>query len=109
MLNLTPQERQVILFLIIVALIGIGINFLGKRYSQVKVIAYLNQDIGKINLNKADKDMLMGVSGIGEKIAERIIEYRERHIKFKYIEELKDIKGISESKYEAIKEYFYLE
>lgn len=106
---LTHQERQVILFLIIVALIGIGINFLGKRYSKVEVIAYLSQEIGKVNLNKADKDMLMGVSGIGEKIAQRIIEYRERHIKFKYIEELKDIKGIGESKYEAIKEYFYLE
>jgi len=106
---LTHQERQVILFLIIITLIGIGINFLGKRYSQVKIIACLHQNLGKINLNKADKDMLMGVSGIGEKTAQRIIEYRQKQGSFEDIEELKNIKGISINKYEVIKEYFYLE
>jgi len=109
MFDLTRQERRVSLFLLTVALIGIGINFLIKRYSKIEVVAYLSQDMGKINLNKADKEMLMGICGIGEKIAQRIIEYRQRHIKFKYIEELKNIKGINNSKYQAIKEYFYLE
>lgn len=109
MFNLTRQERQVILFLIITTLAGIGINFLNKRYSQVRIIAYLSQDINKISLNKADRQMLTDISGIGDKLAQRIIEYRNNCGNFKGIEELKNIKGISQSKYEAIKDYFYLE
>lgn len=109
MFNLTLQERQVILFLIAVALAGTGINFLTKRYSQVKVIACINQDAGRVDLNKADKETLMGVSGVGEKLAQRIIEYRQDRGGFKAQEELKNIKGIGKSKYEAIKEYFVVE
>ena len=109
MFNLTLQERQVILFLIIVASVGIGINFFTKRYSQVKIIAYLNQDISKINLNNADKEALMGVSGIGDKIAQRIIEYRRLKGYFKDIEDLRNIKGINRYRYESIKDYFIIE
>lgn len=109
MFNLTKQERQVVLFLIIAALAGSGINYLVKKYSSVKVVAYFNQDISRVNLNRADKEALMGAWGIGEKLAGRIIEYRKKQGSFRDIEELKNIKGISGSKYEAIKEYFYLE
>ena len=108
-MNLTRQERQVILFLIFVALLGLGINLLSKHCSEIRVIGYVNQDIGKINLNQASKTILIDVPGIGKILAQRIIEYREQNGKFKYIAELKDIKGIGKSKYEAIKEYFTVE
>lgn len=106
MLNLTHQERWVILFLITVALVGLGINFLVKKNSQVIVISYLNQDIGKIDINEADIDTLKGIKGVGEKLAKEIISYRNQRGGFKDIEELKNIKGIGKSKYEAIKDYF---
>lgn len=109
MFNLTKQERQVILFLISVALIGIGINFLIKKYSQSKIITYLSHDINKIDLNNADKTMLMSVPGIGEILAQRIIEYRRFKDNFKEIEELKNIKGIGKFKYDSIKDYFLIE
>ncbi|MBL7130105.1 MAG: helix-hairpin-helix domain-containing protein [Candidatus Omnitrophica bacterium] len=107
--NLTPQERQVILFLIIVALIGLGINLLSKHFSQAKIIRYINQDIGKINLNQADKQILATVPGIGKTLAQRIIERRNRERGFKNIDQLKNIKGIGKSRYEAIKDYFIIE
>ena len=84
-------------------------NFLTKKYSQVKIISYLNRDIGRINLNTADEELLMGVRGIGEKLAQRIVDYRNRQGSFKEAEELKNIKGITNFKYESIKEYFYIE
>ena len=105
MFNLTQQERQVILFLITIVVIGIGINFLAKRYSKSKVFYNIYQDIGKINLNTADKDLLMSVSGIGEKLAQRIIEYRDKEASFSQIEELKKIKGITDDRYDKIKDY----
>jgi len=105
MFNLTRQERQVILFIITVALLGGAIDFLAKKYSGLKTIACFNQDIGKLNLNTADKELLMSVPGIGEKLAYRIVEYRENNKTFGSKEELKNIKGISEYRYEKIKDY----
>lgn len=103
MFSLTRQERQVILFLITLALIGTGTDFLVKKYSSVKTIAGFSQDIVKIDINTADKDLLMSIPGIGEKLAQRIVEYRGRRKKIQTIEELKNIKGITDYRYEKIK------
>jgi len=106
MFGLAREERKVILFFITIALVGIGLNSLLKKYSPAKTISCFSQDIGKIDLNKADKDLLMSVPGIGEKLAQRIIEYREKQIVFSGIEELKNIRGITDYKYEKIKDSF---
>ena len=106
MLNLTRQERQVVLFLVSVALLGAGIDFLLKKYSPTKSVAVFTQDLGKIDLNSAGKDLLMSVPGIGEKIAQRIIEYRKERAEFKEAAELMNIKGITKYRYEKMKDSF---
>ncbi|MFC1658786.1 ComEA family DNA-binding protein [Candidatus Omnitrophota bacterium] len=103
---LTKQEHGVILFLTIVALIGLGINFLDKHYSQIRIIGYLSQDVAKLNLNQADEEELIDVPGIGVKLAQRIIDYRKHKEKFVDIAELKNIQGIGDYKYMVIKDYF---
>lgn len=59
---------------------------------------------GKININKATKEELDTLPGIGESTAQKIIKYREEHGSFKNIEELKEVKGIGDAKYEEIKD-----
>lgn len=56
----------------------------------------------KININTASKEELMKISGIGESTANKIISYRENK-KFNTIEELKNIPGIGDSKFESFK------
>ena len=109
MFNLTQEERKVILFLAAIALLGIGANYLVKRLSVTRNLPCLSSSLGKINLNKADKSLLMKVSGIGEKLAQRIIEYRDKQEGFSGIEELKGIKGITETKFSRISEYLTVE
>lgn len=104
--SLTPQERRVVLFLAGIALLGIGTDFLLKRRFPGKAVSSLSCDIGKVDLNSADKELLMEVPGIGDKLARRIIEYREKQKTFYSIEELKNIQGIGNYKYERIKGSF---
>lgn len=47
-----------------------------------------------ININTADKELLMSIKGIGEKRAEAIIAYRDKNGPFKTIDQLADVKGV---------------
>ena len=108
-MDLTRQERMVILFMFCVVLTGLGIDFLTKHFSRIRIIGYTSQGVGKINLNQAARENLMEVRGIGDKLAQRIIDYRRENGNFKDVAELKNINGIGKSKYEAIKDYFTVE
>ena len=63
-----------------------------------------SNDNGKVNINKASITELQKISGIGESTAKKIIEYRNTNGKFKSIEDLKNIQGIGDKKYDSIKE-----
>ena len=57
-----------------------------------------------IDINTADTETLEKLDGIGEALAERIRDYRETHGGFGVIEEIMNVPGISESKFEDIKD-----
>ena len=57
---------------------------------------------GKVNINTADEDELMTLSGIGESRAKAIIAYREENGKFESIEDIMKIDGIKEKMFEKI-------
>ena len=61
------------------------------------------QDV--ININTATQEELDTLPGIGSATATKIIEYRKEKGKFKQKEEIKEVSGIGEAKYEKIKEY----
>ena len=59
---------------------------------------------GKVNLNTADREELMTLRGIGESKAQAIIRYREEQGPFRTIEEVMNISGIKEAAFEKIKD-----
>ena len=105
MLSLTTEERKVLVFLLGVALMGAGISYAAKMFAPVERIARLESDFGKVDLNSADKDALKSVPGIGEKLAGRIIAFREEKAGLSDIEQIKEIKGLTGGKFDKIKNY----
>lgn len=59
---------------------------------------------GKVNLNTATAADLQKLNGIGEKKAEQIIAYREQKGGFKSIDELKEVSGIGDKTFDALKD-----
>jgi len=57
----------------------------------------------KVNINLADSTELQQLSGIGEKKAEQIMNYRQENGSFQKIEDLKNVSGIGEKTFEALR------
>jgi len=66
-------------------------------------------DIVKINLNKATVAELTQLKGIGQKYAERIVEFREKNGPFTKTEDLMNVKGISLKTWEKNKDLITVE
>ena len=56
-----------------------------------------------VNLNKASLEELQIVRGIGPAIADRIMQYRQEHGRFEKLEDITQVKGIGEAKFQKIK------
>lgn len=81
-----------------------------QEVEELKSIGKLNEEIdnttkkdNKININTATQAELEEITGIGPSLAQKIIEYRESNGKFKDIEELKNVSGIGDKKFESMK------
>ena len=109
MLNLTSDERKVVVFLSAVFLVGLGVDFTIKQFNPAESLVYFSDKMGRINLNTADRKLLMSISGIGEKLSQRIIEFRDSQGGFNNVEELQGIKGITTAKFNEIKDYLITE
>lgn len=59
---------------------------------------------GKININTDNSSTLQTLPGIGPVLSERIIEYRNQNGLFGIIDDIKDVSGIGEKKFEGIKD-----
>ena len=64
-----------------------------------------NSNNSKVNINTGGVEELKALPGVGDLLAQKIIDYREENGKFKTIDELKNVSGIGDKKFESMKEY----
>lgn len=87
-----------------------------KRFAVIGIVIFfafagivMAADSAKVDLNKASIQELTQLKGIGEKFAERIIEYREKNGKFEKVEDIMKVKGIGQKKFDTIKDLIFVE
>lgn len=59
---------------------------------------------GKVNINTATQSELDTLPGIGETLAKRILDYRSTNGPFKSIEDIRNVNGIGQKKYDDMKD-----
>jgi competence protein ComEA len=79
---------------------------LGMTISSVSVLAQKSSPAvtERINLNSATLEQLQTLPGIGPVIAKSIIDHRAKVGKFSRIEEIINVKGVGEKKFQKIKD-----
>ncbi len=87
----------------IIPKIGEDIENTTKDTDESKSVESKSED-SKININTANIQELDALPGVGEATANKIISYRDEKGKFNNIEEIKNVNGIGDKKYEDIKE-----
>lgn len=79
------------------------LNTPGTSQSSTPASSVPNQ--GKVNINTATLEELMTLEGIGPVYAQDIIDYREANGPFTDIKQIKNVSGIGDKRYEAIKDF----
>ena len=77
-------------------------------YNKQLIIINKQKQEELISINTATLKQLCTLPGIGETIAQRIIDYREYVGSFLKIEDLMQVKGIGQNKFNKIKQYITL-
>ena len=104
----TADERMLNLAAKLVDEMVIYVPTEGEQTSFLRPIVQVpgtTSDSELININTSDENELMTLSGIGPSKAKAIINYREENGLFQSIEQLKEVSGIGDQTFEAIKDF----
>ncbi len=122
MLNKNYSTEKILLIVALILFAGIiFFNAFYKSDASIPSVIYINENdkvnsenlddnesnrnLNKININTATVEELSeNLSGVGESIAKRIVEYREHNGEFTNIEDIKNVSGIGDKMFESIKD-----
>ena len=76
----------------------------GEKPKQISDGSSSSSNTDVININTANKEQLMKISGVGKTKAEAIISYREKNGDFKKKEDITKVHGIGKATFEKIKD-----
>ena len=76
----------------------------GEKPKQISYGGSSSSNTDVININTANKEQLMKISGVGKTKAEAIISYREKNGDFKKKEDITKVRGIGKATFDKIKD-----
>jgi competence protein ComEA len=126
MMNFTPQERRILIFLVATLLLGSAVSlYRHRRWSdqpEVSVVSpqatsrpdtsdstsrWIDEKVGagkKLDINTATAKELQMLPGIGPQLAERIVDYRQAHGPFSSAKQITEVRGIGQKTFLRIQD-----
>lgn len=98
------RKNATILFVLALLLTGALVLYAGKAPAPSYFVSLSSDTTTVLDLNEATAHQLATLPGIGETIAQRIVQYREEHGPFAATEEIMNVSGIGPAKYEKIRQ-----
>lgn len=109
----------IIFFIAAMILAGMLIEKRNSEYRSYFVTPQTSEQIGSdasrevsavlhVNINSDDPNELTQLNGIGEKMAQRIIDYRHEYGDFEVIEDIMRVPGIGTKRFDSFKNYIYI-
>jgi competence protein ComEA len=93
---------------VVAALLTAPAAVVSARQSQAAAPAQAEKPSATVNINTASSAEFESLPGIGPKLAQRIIEYREKNGGFKKLEDLMNVQGIGEKNFLKLKSHLSL-
>ena len=59
--------------------------------------------VSKVNLNRASADELQTLPGVGPVLAQRMVDWRKAHGRYRTVDELQEVKGIGKKRLEQLR------
>lgn len=59
--------------------------------------------VSKVNLNRATADELQTLPGVGPVLAQRMVEWRKAHGRYRTVDDLQEVKGIGRKRLEQLR------
>ncbi|MBI3012388.1 MAG: helix-hairpin-helix domain-containing protein [Elusimicrobia bacterium] len=109
---MTQMERNCFLFLVFFLALGLGIRIYrsGKKNGvpdQNRTAMNSSRPL-RVDLNKASLQDLERLPGIGPKLAQTILTFREKSGSFSKLDEIQKVKGIGKERYSELKKYLFI-
>lgn len=89
------DQKQILALVLVAAMLVLSVTPLLEASTETKT---------KVNINTAGVEELQTLPRIGEKVAQRIIEFRKKNGPFKRVEDLLKVKGIGEKTFMRFKD-----
>ncbi len=88
------------------SLVLVSLVVLGLALTPVSALAQKSSTVSaeKVNLNTATAEQLQTLPGVGPSTAKKILEHRAKIGKFTKVEEILNVKGIGEKKFQQMKD-----
>jgi len=102
------EEDEMITRILMVAIFGIAVSAAAasaqsKATTPKAAATAMATATGPVNLNTATAEQLAAIPGVGPKMAERIIDYRQKNGGFKKVEDLMNVSGVGEKSFLKMK------
>ena len=88
----------------VLVLLGVGVFFAAPSPVWSADPPAAAEQMGKVNVNTATTTQLMALPGIGETIAQGIVDFRDNNGAFRSVEDLEQVNGIGEKKLAALRD-----